>query len=41
MGNYVLHSNFYAINMGIVDIILGYQWMTLVGTINDNIENSF
>ena len=41
MGNYVLHSNFQARDLDEMDIVLGYPWMTLVGTINLNLENKF
>jgi hypothetical protein len=38
---YVLHSNFYAIDMDDVDIVLGYPWMNLVGIVNINVQNKF
>jgi hypothetical protein len=41
MDNYVLHSNFCAIEMHDVVIILGYPWMEIVGRININVENKF
>jgi len=41
MGNYVLHSDFQTRDMDKMDIVLGYPWMTLVGTINLNLENKF
>lgn len=34
---YVLQSDFYAIDMDDVDIVLGYPWMNLVGMININV----
>jgi hypothetical protein len=41
MDKYVLHSDFYAIDMDEVDIVLGYPWMATIGTININVENKF
>jgi hypothetical protein len=41
MDKYVLHFDFHAIDMDNVDIVLGYLWMTSVGTIQLNIENKF
>ena len=41
MDNYVLHSNFYAIDMDDVDIVLGYPWMNLVGIVNINVQKKF
>ena len=41
MGNYVLHFDFHAIKMDNVDIILGYTWITSLGTIIVNIEKKF
>ncbi len=41
MDKYVLHSNFYAMEMDEVDIVLGYPWMRSVGTININVQNNF
>jgi hypothetical protein len=41
MDNYVLHSDFYAIDMGDVDIVLGYPWMDSVGTVNINVQKKF
>jgi len=38
---YVLQSNFCAINMNDVDVILGYPWMTTIGTYNINVEKKF
>jgi hypothetical protein len=37
----VLHSYFYAIDMGDVDIVLGYPWIDSMGTININVEKKF
>ena len=37
----MLHLYFQAINMPIVDIVLEYPWMKLVGTININSEKKF
>jgi len=34
MDKYLLHSHFHATNMDYVDIVLGYPWIDLVGTIN-------
>jgi len=41
MDNYVLHSNFCAIDINVVDIILGYPWMETIGTVNINLEKEF
>jgi hypothetical protein len=41
MDKYVLHSDFCAIDMNDVDVILGYPWMTTIGTININVEKKF
>jgi hypothetical protein len=38
---YVLHSDFYAMDMVEVDIVLGYPWIESVGTININVQNKF
>jgi hypothetical protein len=38
---YVLQSNFCAINMNDVDVILGYPWMPTIGTYNINVEKKF
>lgn len=37
MDKYVVHSDFYALDMKDVDIILGYPWMDSLGTINVNV----
>jgi hypothetical protein len=41
MDKYVLHSDFYAMNMDEVDIVLGYPWIESVGTININVQKKF
>ena len=41
MDKYALHSDFHAIDMNNVDIVLGYPWMKSVGTININVEKKF
>ena len=41
MDKYVLHSDFYAMDMDEVDIVLGYPWIESVGTININVKNKF
>jgi hypothetical protein len=41
MDKYVLHSNFSAIDMDDVDIVLGYIWMDSLGTININVRKNF
>jgi hypothetical protein len=41
MDKYVLHSNFCAIDMNDVDVILGYPWMETIGTMNINVEKKF
>jgi hypothetical protein len=41
MDTYVLHSNFNAIDMDDIDIVVGYSWMNLVGTISINVQNNF
>jgi hypothetical protein len=38
---YVLHSDFHVIDMGDVDIVLGYPWMESVGTVNINVQKKF
>ena len=39
--NYVLHSNFYDIDMDDMDVVLRYPWMDSIGTININVQNKF
>ena len=41
MNKYVLHSDFYAMDMDEVDIVLGYPWIESVGTININVQKKF
>jgi hypothetical protein len=41
MDKYVLHSNFCAIDMNDVDVVLGYPWIPTIGTININVEKKF
>jgi hypothetical protein len=41
MDKYVLHSCFYAMDTDEVDIVLGYPWIELVGTININVKYKF
>jgi hypothetical protein len=41
MDKYVLHSDFYAMDMDEVDIVLGYPWIESVGTININVQKKF
>ena len=41
MDKYVLHSDFYALDMKYVHIILGYPWMDSIGTINLNMQKKF
>ncbi|KAH9306627.1 hypothetical protein KI387_011031, partial [Taxus chinensis] len=41
MGDYLLTSNMYAIAMGGVDIVLGVQWLTTLGTIEMNFQELF
>ena len=41
MDKYVLHSDFYASDMAVVDVILGHPWMESVGTVNFNVQNKF
>jgi hypothetical protein len=41
MDKYVLHSNFYAMDMDEVDIVLGYPWIESMGTININVQKKF
>jgi hypothetical protein len=41
MDKYVLHSYFCAMDMDEVDIVLGYPWIKLVGTININDQKKF
>ncbi|KAH9316629.1 hypothetical protein KI387_025256, partial [Taxus chinensis] len=32
---------FYVINMDIMDIVLGYPWLEILGTININVQKKF
>ena len=41
MDKYVFHSNFCAIDMDDVDIVLGYPWMDSIGTVNINVQKKF
>jgi hypothetical protein len=41
MDKYVLHSDFYAIDLGDMDIVLGYPWMDSVGIVNLNVKIIF
>jgi hypothetical protein len=41
MEKYVLHSDFHAIDMNDVDVILRYPWMESVSTTNINVKNKF
>ena len=41
MDKYVFHSDFYASDMNNMDVVLGYPWMKLVGTININVQKKF
>lgn len=41
MDKYVLHSDFYALHMDGMDIVLGYPWLESLGTINLNVQNKF
>ena len=41
MDKYVLHSNFFAIDMDDVDVVLGYPWMDSIGTVNINLQKKF
>jgi hypothetical protein len=41
MDKYVLHSDFYAMDMDEVDIVLGYPWIESMGTININVQKKF
>ena len=41
MDTYVFHSNFYAIDMDDVDVVLGYPWMDSIGTVNINVQKKF
>jgi len=41
MDKCVVHSDFYAINMNDVDVVLGYIRMNSIGTININVKNKF
>jgi hypothetical protein len=40
MDKYVLHSDFYALDMGVVNVVLGYPWMDSIGTININVQKN-
>ena len=41
MDKYVLNSNFCAIDMDDVDVVLGYPWIDSIGTININVQKKF
>ena len=41
MDKYVLHSDFHAIDMDCVDILLGYPWMKSMGIFNLNVIKNF
>ena len=41
MDKYVFHGDFYASDMDNMDVVLGYPWMDLVGTININVQKKF
>jgi hypothetical protein len=41
MDKYVLHLDFYVMDMDEVDIVLGYPWTESMGTININVQNKF
>ena len=41
MDKYVFHGDFYASDMDNMDVVLGYPWMKLVGTININVQKKF
>ena len=41
MDKYVFHGDFYASDMDNMDVVLGYPWMELVGTININVQKKF
>ena len=41
MDKYVVHSDFYDLDMKDVDIILRYPWIDSLGTININVQKKF
>ena len=41
MDKYVLHPNFYVVDMNGLDVVLGYPWMESIGTININVQKKF
>jgi len=41
MDKYVFHSDFYAMDMDEVDIVLGYPWIKSMDTININVPKKF
>ena len=41
MGDYQLDTPIYAISMGVVDIVLGVQWLTTLGKIEMNYQELF
>ena len=41
MDKYVLHFDFYVMDMIDVDVIFGYPWMESIGVVNTNVENKF
>jgi hypothetical protein len=40
MDKYALHSNFHAIDIDDVDVILGCPWMDTMGIVNINVQRS-
>jgi len=41
MDKYVLHGDFYTLDMDNMDVVLGYPWMEFVGIININVQKKF
>jgi hypothetical protein len=41
MDKYVLHSDFYSMDMDEVEIVFGYPWIESVGAININVKKKF
>ena len=41
MDKYALHSDFYALDIDDVNVILGYPWMQSMGTVTINAEKNF
>ena len=41
LNNYEMESNFYTVPLGGVDVILGVQWLQMLGTYSENHQKQF